>query len=140
MTSAAASNGSQARAYQSQVRLGLGPLRAKGLLLRFVGQGCRSLPAIVTILSWQRLFAAPKKLAMVRAELGRASRTSSEADAGGLGKSPKIGIAVPDVELAVRIHHERFRIGGWQIMDVGSETSKMFIFVADRWAASPRLQ
>jgi methylmalonyl-CoA/ethylmalonyl-CoA epimerase len=38
-------------------------------------------------------------------------------------KTMQIGIVVPDVEHAVSIYQERYGIGGWQIMEVGSENT-----------------
>lgn len=39
-------------------------------------------------------------------------------------KTMQIGIVVPDVEVAARAYEERYGIGGWQIMEVGSENTE----------------
>jgi methylmalonyl-CoA/ethylmalonyl-CoA epimerase len=39
-------------------------------------------------------------------------------------KTMQIGIVVPDVEAAARAYQERFGIGGWQIMEIGSENTE----------------
>lgn len=36
-------------------------------------------------------------------------------------KTMQIGIVVPDVEVAARAYQEQYGIGGWQIMEIGSE-------------------
>lgn len=36
----------------------------------------------------------------------------------------QIGIVVPDVEAAVRMYHDVYGIGGWQIMEMGSENTQ----------------
>lgn len=36
----------------------------------------------------------------------------------------QIGIVVPDVEEAVRVYRDAYGIGGWQIMEVGSENTR----------------
>ena len=39
-------------------------------------------------------------------------------------KTMQIGIVVPDVEVAARAYQEQFGIGGWQIMEIGSENTE----------------
>jgi methylmalonyl-CoA/ethylmalonyl-CoA epimerase len=39
-------------------------------------------------------------------------------------KTMQIGIVVPDVEVAVRAYETQFGIGGWQIMEIGSENTQ----------------
>lgn len=38
-------------------------------------------------------------------------------------KTMQIGIVVPDVEAAARSYEKHYGIGGWQIMDIGSENT-----------------
>ncbi|MFN3402294.1 VOC family protein [Tabrizicola thermarum] len=38
-------------------------------------------------------------------------------------KTMQIGIVVPDVEAAARNYEEQFGIGGWRIMEIGSENT-----------------
>lgn len=49
-------------------------------------------------------------------------RASNSAPA--FNKTMQIGIVVPDVEVAAQIYEERYGIGGWQIMEVGSENTE----------------
>lgn len=39
-------------------------------------------------------------------------------------KTMQIGIVVPDVEIAARAYEERYGIGDWQIMEMGSENTE----------------
>lgn len=39
-------------------------------------------------------------------------------------KTMQIGIVVPDVEVAARAYEDIYGIGGWQVMDVGSENTE----------------
>lgn len=39
-------------------------------------------------------------------------------------KTMQIGIVVPDVEIAARAYEELYGIGGWQVMEVGSENTE----------------
>lgn len=39
-------------------------------------------------------------------------------------KTMQIGIVVPDVEAAARAYEEHYGIGGWQIMEIGSENTE----------------
>jgi methylmalonyl-CoA/ethylmalonyl-CoA epimerase len=39
-------------------------------------------------------------------------------------KTMQIGIVVPDVQIAVRAYEELYGIGGWQVMEVGSENTE----------------
>ena len=43
--------------------------------------------------------------------------------AAAFNKTMQIGIVVPDVEAAVRAYEERYGIGGWLILEVGSENA-----------------
>lgn len=39
-------------------------------------------------------------------------------------KTMQIGIVVPDVEIAARAYEDLYGIGGWQVMEVGSENTE----------------
>lgn len=39
-------------------------------------------------------------------------------------KTMQIGIVVPDVEAAARAYEEQYGIGGWQIMEIGSDNTE----------------
>lgn len=41
-----------------------------------------------------------------------------------LNKTMQIGIVVPDVEAAARAYEEQYGIGGWQIMEIGSDNTE----------------
>jgi methylmalonyl-CoA/ethylmalonyl-CoA epimerase len=45
-------------------------------------------------------------------------------DSPAFNKTMQIGIVVPDVEVAARAYQDQFGIGGWQIMEIGSENTE----------------
>ena len=49
---------------------------------------------------------------------------TSRTNAPAFNKTMQIGIVVPDVEVAARAYRELYGIGGWQIMEVGSENTE----------------
>jgi methylmalonyl-CoA/ethylmalonyl-CoA epimerase len=49
---------------------------------------------------------------------------SSPKNAPAFSKTMQIGIVVPDVEAAVRTYQDVYGIGGWQIMEIGSENAE----------------
>jgi methylmalonyl-CoA/ethylmalonyl-CoA epimerase len=49
---------------------------------------------------------------------------TSQKNTPAFNKTMQIGIVVPDVETAARAYQELYGIGGWQIMEVGSENAQ----------------
>ena len=49
---------------------------------------------------------------------------TSRKNAPAFDKTMQIGIVVPDVEAAARTYEDRYGIGGWQIMEIGSENTE----------------
>ena len=49
---------------------------------------------------------------------------TSQENAPAFNKTMQIGIVVPDVEVAARAYQDLYGIGGWQIMEIGSENTE----------------
>ena len=49
---------------------------------------------------------------------------TSQENAPAFNKTMQIGIVVPDVEVAARAYQDLYGIGGWQIMEIGSENTQ----------------
>ena len=59
----------------------------------------------------------PENISTQGATLGNASAPA-------FNETMQIGIVVPDVEAAVRKYRDVYGIGGWQIMEIGSENTQ----------------